>query len=169
MWMDLETEWSQKEKKKYYILIHICGIYKKWCRWSSLQSRNKRHRHREQVYGHHGQKGGVGWTGGLGLTFIHSVQSVQLLSHVQLCKPMNCSMPGFPVYHQFLELAQTHAHRVGDVIQPSHLLLFPSSTFNLSQHQGHFQWVSSLHQVARVLGFQLQLQSFQWIFRTDFL
>ena len=79
-----KTEWSQKEKKKYCILIHICGIYKKWCRWSSLQSRNKRHRCREQVYGHHGQKGGVGWTGGSGLTYTHSVQSVQLLSHVWL-------------------------------------------------------------------------------------
>ena len=54
-----------------------------------------------------------------------------------------------------------------DAIQPSHLLLSPSPAFNLSQHQG--QWVSSLHQVVKILKFQLQHQSFQWIFRTDFL
>ena len=70
----------------------------------------------------------------------------------------------------FLEFAQTHVHRVGDAIQPSHPLLSPSpSTFNLSQHQGLFQWVSSLHQMARVLELQLQHQCFQWIFRVDFL
>ena len=60
-------------------------------------------------------------------------------------------------------------HWVSDTIQPSHPLSFPSPAFNLSQHQGLFQWVSSLHQVARVLEFQLQHPSFQWIFRTDFL
>ena len=68
------------------------------------------------------------------------------------------------------ELAQTHVHQVGDAIQPSHPLLSPSPpAFNLSQHQGLFQWVSSSHQVAKVLESQLQHQSFQWIFRTDFL
>ena len=83
---------------------------------------------------------------------------------------MDCSMPGFAVLHQLLELVQTHSHRVGDAIQPSHPLLSPSPpAFNLSQHQGLFQWVSSVHQVAKVLEFQLQHQSFQWIFRTDFL
>ena len=87
-----------------------------------------------------------------------------------LCNPMDCSMPGFPVHHQLLELAQTHAHQVDDAIQPSHPLSSPSSpAFSLSQHQGLFQWVSSLHQVAKVLEFQLQHQSFQWIFRIDFL
>ena len=87
-----------------------------------------------------------------------------------LCTPMDCSVPGFPVHHQLLKLAQTHVHRVGDAIQPSHPLSSPSPpTFNLSQHQGLFQWVSSSHQVAKVLEFQLQHQSFQWIFRTDFL
>ena len=54
-----------------------------------------------------------------------------------LCDPMDCSMPGFPVHHQLLKLAQTHVHRVGDAIQPSHLLSPPSPpTFSLSQHQG---------------------------------
>ena len=85
-------------------------------------------------------------------------------------RPMNHSTPGFPVHHQLLELTQTHVHRVGDAIQPTHALSSPSpSAFNLSQHQGLFKWVSSSHQVAKVLEFQLQHQSFQWIFRTDFL
>ena len=89
--------------------------------------------------------------------------------HVWLCNPMDCSTPGFPVHHQLPEPTQTHVHRVGDAIQPSHPLLSPSPpAFNLSKHQGLFQWVSSLHQVANVLEFQLQHQSFQWIFRTDF-
>jgi len=83
---------------------------------------------------------------------------------------MDCSTPGFPVLHQLPELAQTHIHRVSDAIQPSHPLSSPSPpAFNLSQHQGLFQWVSSLHQVAKVLEFQLWHESFQWIFRTDFL
>ena len=83
---------------------------------------------------------------------------------------MDCSIPGFPVHHQLPELSQTHVHWVGDAIQPSHPLSSPAPpTFNLSQHQGLFTWVSSSHQVAKVLQFQLQHQSFQWIFRTDFL
>ena len=87
-----------------------------------------------------------------------------------LCDPMDCSTLGFPVYHQLPELTQTHVHRVGDATQLSHLLSSPSSlTFNLSQHQGFFQWVSSSHQVAKILEFQLQHQAFQWIIRTDFL
>ena len=86
-----------------------------------------------------------------------------------LCSPMDCSTPGLPVHHQLLEFTQTHVHRVGDATQPSHPLLSPSPAFKLSQHQGLFQWVSSSHEVARVLEFQLQHQSFQWIFRTDLL
>ena len=84
-----------------------------------------------------------------------------------LCNLMDCSMPGFPVHHQFPELAQTQVHQVGDA---NHLNLchpFLPAGFNLSQHQGLFHWVSSSHQVAKVLEFQHQ--SFQWIFRTDFL
>jgi len=85
-----------------------------------------------------------------------------------LCDPMNCSMPGLPVHHQLREPTQTHVHHVRDAIQSSHPLLSPSPpAFNLSQHQGLFQWVSSSHQVAKVLEFQLQYQSFQWIFRLD--
>ena len=66
--------------------------------------------------------------------------------------------------------AQTHVHRVDDAIQPSHPLSSPSPpAFNLSQHQGLIKWISSFYQMARVLELQLQHQSFQWIFRTDFL
>ena len=91
-------------------------------------------------------------------------------SCLTLCDSMDCSTPGFPVHHQLPELTKTHVHWVGDAIQPSHPLLSPSpTTFNLSQHQGLFQWVSSSHQVAKVLEFQLQHQSFQWIFKTNFL
>ena len=78
--------------------------------------------------------------------------------------------PGLPVHHQLPEFTQTHVHWVDDAIQPSHPLSSPSPpAFNLSQHQGLFQWVSSSHQVAKVLEFQPQHQPFQWIFRTDFL
>ena len=87
-----------------------------------------------------------------------------------LCNPMTRSMPGLPVHHQFLESTQTHVHWVGDAIQPSHPLSPPSPpAFNPSQHQGLFQWVNSSHEVAKVLEFQLQHQSFQWTPRTDLL
>ena len=84
------------------------------------------------------------------------------------CSVMSDSLqlPGFPVHHQLLELAQIHVHRIDDAIQPS--LSCPSPpAFSLSQHQGLFQWVSSSHQVARVLELQPQHQSFQRILRTD--
>ena len=70
---------------------------------------------------------------------------------------MNCRMPGFPVHHQLLGLAQIHVHQVSDAIQPSHPL---SSSSPFSRHQGIFQWVSCSHQVAKVLELQLQHQSF---------
>ena len=86
------------------------------------------------------------------------------------CNPMNCSMLGLPVHHQLPEFTQTHVHRVGDAIQPSHPLSSPSPPApNPSQHQGLFQWVSASHEVAKVLEFQLQHQSFQWTPRTDLL
>ena len=81
---------------------------------------------------------------------------------------MDCTTPGFAVRHQLQELTQIHVHWVSDAIQPS--LSSPSPpAFSLSQHQGLFKWVSSSQQVAKVLEFQLQHQSFQWIFRVDFL
>ena len=73
-----------------------------------------------------------------------SVQFSQLLSCVRLCDPMNHSTTGLPVHHQLLEFTQTHVHRVGDAIQPSHPLSSPSPPApNPSQHQGLFQWVNS--------------------------
>ena len=75
-----------------------------------------------------------------------------------LCDPMYCSMLALPVHHQLPESTQIHVHQVGDAIQPSHLLSSPSPpALNLSQHQGLSQWVSSLHKVAKVLEFQLQI------------
>ena len=86
-----------------------------------------------------------------------------------LCNPMDCNMPDLPVPHHLLEFAQVHVHWIGDAIQPSHPLVHSSSSFNLSQHQDLFQGVGSLHQMAKVLKLQLQHQSFQWLFRVDFL
>ena len=103
---------------------------------------------------------------------IVSIPSVQFSHSVvpDSCDSMDCNTPGFPVHHQLLELTQTHVHQFNDAIQPSHPLLTTSPpTCNLSQYQGLFQWVSSSHQVAKGLEFQLQHQSFQWIFRIDFL
>ena len=85
-----------------------------------------------------------------------------------LCNPMDYSMPGFPVLQYLPEFAQTHVHWVSDAIQTFHPLL-PSSppAFNLSQHQGLFQWVISSHQLAKIV--ELQHQSFQCIFSVDFI
>ena len=95
----------------------------------------------------------------------HSVQfSCSVVS--DSLRPMNRSTPGLPVHHQLPEFTQTHVHRVGDAIQPSHPLLSPSPAFSLSQQQALFQWISSLHQVAKVL--ELQNQYFQWILRLIF-
>ena len=83
-------------------------------------------------------------------------------SYPHHCDPMDCGTPGFPVYHYLLEFTQTHVHWVSDAIQPSHPLPSPSPpTFNLSQLQGLFKWVSSLHQMAKESEFQLQHHSFQ--------
>ena len=100
--------------------------------------------------------------------------SVQFSSVTQscltLCNPTDCSTPGLPVHHQLLEFTQTHVHWVRDVIQPSYPLSSPSPpAFHLFQNQGLFKWVSSSHQVAKVLELELQHQSFQWLFKTDFL
>ena len=106
--------------------------------------------------------------------FFFIFSSVQFSSVAQsclnLCDPMNRSTPGLPVHHKLLEFTQTHAHWVGDAIQPSHPLSFPSPPApNPSQHQGLSQWVNSSHDVAKVLEFQLQHQSFQWTPRTYLL
>ena len=91
-------------------------------------------------------------------------------SCLTLCDHMNHSMPGLPIHHHLLEFTQTHVHRVGDAIQPSQPLSSPSPpTPNPSQNQGLFQWVIFSPEVAKVLEFQLQHQSFQWTPRTDLL
>ena len=128
--------------------------------------------------------------GRLGMSWVMEIADIQLIpvlllmspsipllqfssatqSCLTLCDPMNCSTPGLPVHHQLPESTQTHVHGVSDAIQLSHPLSSPSPpALNLSQHQPIFQWVSSLHQVAKVLEFQLQHQSFQWTPRTDLL
>ena len=104
------------------------------------------------------------------IIFLCALPDLLLLYSCYSLQPLICSTPGFPVPHYLPEFAQTHFHWVSDAIQPSHPLLPPSPlTFNLSQHRGLFQRVGSSHQVARVLELQFLHQSFQWIFRTDFL
>ena len=107
--------------------------------------------------------------------FIHKhISSVQLSSVAQscptLCDSMDCSTAALPVHHQRLDFTQTHVPWVSDAIKPPYPLSSPSPpAFNPSQQQGLFKWVSSSHQVAKVLEFELQHQSFQRTFRTDFL
>ena len=101
-------------------------------------------------------------------TIINSVQFTP--SFLTLCNPIDCSTPGFPVYHQLPQFAQTHVHWVSDAIQPSDPLSSPSPpAFNLSQHQGLFQEVSSSHQVTKVLEFHLNEYSGLISFRMDWL
>ena len=89
--------------------------------------------------------------------FIYQFSSVTQLCPT-ICEPMNRSTPGLPVHYQLPKFTQTHVHRVGDAIQPSHPLSSPSPpTLNPSQHQGLFQWVNSSHEVAKVLEFQLSI------------
>ena len=104
----------------------------------------------------------------------YTSSSVQFSSVTQsgttLSNLINRSTPGLPVHHKFPEFTQTHVHLVSDAIQPSHPLSSPSPPApSPSQHQGLFQWVNSSHEVAKVLEFQLQHQSFQWTPRTDLL
>ena len=103
--------------------------------------------------------------------YVHSIQfSSVAQSCLTLCNPKNCSTPGLPVHHQIPGSTQTHVHWVSDPIQLFHPLSSPSApSLHLSQHQGLFKWVSSSYQVAKVLEFQLQYQSFQWTPRTDLL
>ena len=105
---------------------------------------------------------------------VTKLASVQFSSVAQscptLCDPMNRSTPGLLVHHQLPEFTQTHVHPVSDAIQPSHPLSSPSPPApNPSQHQSLFQWVNSLHEVAKVLEFQLQHHSLQRNLRADLL
>ena len=90
--------------------------------------------------------------------------------YLAFCDHMDCSTPSFPVLHYLPEIAQSYVHQVSDAIQPSHPLSSPSPpAFNLSQHQGLFQWVGSSYQVAKVSELLFQPKSFWWVFRVDFL
>ena len=101
--------------------------------------------------------------------FLSSVQFSRSVVSDSL-RPHESQQPVLPVCHQLPVPTQTHVHRVGDAIQPSHPLSSPSPpAFKPAQHQGLFQWVSSLHQMAKILEFQFQHQSFQWTPRTDLL
>ena len=141
---------------KAYILLYLSRFEK--------EENNLWSKTRENTF--HAKKVLTWWEG--------SYLKVQFSSVAQSClnssRPHDYSTPGFPAHHQLPKLTQTHVHWVGDAIQPSLFLLSPSPpTFNLSQHLGLFKWIRSLHQVAKILEFQLQHQSFQWIFRTNFL
>ena len=150
---------------KKNIYIYICT---EWLNWTELDARNWIIYINKYTYN---------W-----ITLLYTWNTVNYSNKINIvfssvaqscltfCDPMNHCTPGLSVHHQLLEFTQTHVHWVGDAIQPSHPLSSPSPpAFNHSQHQGLFQWVSSSHQVAKELQSQLQHQSFQWIFRTDFL
>ena len=158
-WPELSSSDRKKQRRifevpkiKYSDLEFFCCLMKLYER-------------KEGREGERGRGARRGINGGRKVLF----SSVQSLSHVRLCNPMDCSTPGLPVHHQLLETTETHVHWAGDAIQPPDPLSTPSPTFILSHHQGLFQWVSSSHQVTRVLEFQLPHQFFQWIFRSDFL
>ena len=160
------TEQSKSRRQKQISYINAYNLkLKKSYRRTYLQSRNRDTENKRMD----NNWGGVGWTGRLGLTLIDCCCSVTKLCPT-LCSLMNCSWPGFFVLHYPPEFAQAHLHWVGDTTLTSYPLSFPSPpVLNLSQHQGLIQWLSSLHQVAKVLEFQLQHQSFQWTPRTDLL
>ena len=106
------------------------------------------------------------WSNIISISSVHSLSCIWLFATPWT----TCSTPGLHVPHQHPEFTQTHVHQVSDAIQPSHPLSSPSPpALNLSQNQGLFHWVSSSHQVAKVLEFQLPHQSFQWTPRTDLL
>ena len=139
--------WGQQEVEKYIVLSYYPDNHKRvWeIKWAQICI--------------------INW---------QTVVSVQFSSVAQscpaLCDPMNSSTPGLPVHHQLPEFTQTHVHQVGDAIQPSHPVSSPSLPApNPSQHHGLCQWVNSSHEVAKVLEFQLQHQSFQWTPRTGLL
>ena len=137
-------------------------------------SKTEYHSHQREQYNRNNTKLSFYQEANAEVLIMTQMSSVQFNSVTQscptLCNPMDCSMPGFPVYHHLPDFPHTYVHQVSDAIQTSHPLLSPSPpAINLSQHQGPFQWISSSHKVATVLEFQLQHQSFQWIFRTDFL
>ena len=134
-------------------------------RWSTREPLKLREGILSQIQRWHGLSRYTHWRSSSSVQFSLITQSCPTP-----CDPVNHSTPGLPVHHQLLEFTQTHVHWVSDAIQPSHPLSSPSPPApNPSQHQSLFQWVNSLHEVDKVLEFQLQHQSFQWTSRTDLL
>ena len=193
---DFHTKVSLKEKDKYCMISLICGIgLPRWLSGKELPTSIGDIREAYSIKGRSPEKGMAShsnilawrilWTEEPGrlctwlkqfsicgikdMTEMNLFSSVQSLSHVQLfATPRTAACQASLFITNSGSLLKLHP--VGDAIRPSHLLSSPSPpAFNLSQHQGLFQWVTSSHLVAKVLEFQLQHQSFQWIFRTDFL
>ena len=155
------------------LLVYMAGLAKEWSfgensSFCEFLRCSVEYHPRQQNSGYSQQHSCRKSTAGV---FTGNISSVQF-SHSS-CPTlwfMNRSTPGLPVHHQLPEFTQTHVHRVGDVIQPSHPLLSPCPPApNPFQHQGLFQWVNSSHKVAKVLEFQPQHQSFQWTPRTGLL
>ena len=149
-WKDAQPSEKCKSGKQWGITLY----WSEWLssKWSQMRSVGKDVETRESQHS------------------VAAAAAKSLQSCPTLCDPMNRSTPGLPVHHQLPEFTQIHAHRVGDAIQPSHPLSSPCPPApNPSQHQGLFQWVNSSQEVAKVLEFQLQHQSFQWTPRTDLL
>ena len=159
--------YSHGEKRVEINVPYVCSFHR-IDRW--MRSEHCEHRSREQKWAESSEC----QVRGQDQSYTALWPLVQLSSVAQSCltpcAPMGCSTPAFPVHRELPEFTQIHVNWVGDAIQSSHPLSSPTPpAFNLSQHQGLFRWVSSSHQVAKVLEFQLQHQSFQWTPRTDLL
>ena len=164
---------SKSQPKGYVIALYIfCQQLFPWF-WTSYTKTNKQTKMNLGRYCRWSDSFPFFFWSKENFSFLSRPASVQLSSVAQscptLCDPTDCSTPGLPVHHQLPEFIQIHVHWVSDAIQPSHPLSSPSPALNLSQLQGLFKWVSSSHQVAKVLEFQLQHQSFQWTLRMDLL
>ena len=169
---------KKNERIDFGLLLKIYATKHRICIWIFKQNQNQNQPTSEQksfstVPSIEQQTGSKSGKECVNAVYCHPA-SVQFSSVSQscltLCNPMNRSMPGLPVQHQLPESTQIHVHWVNDAIQPSHSLSSTSPlALNLSQPQGLFKWVNTLHQVAKVLEYQLQHQSFQWTPRTDLL
>ena len=139
------TKLSKSDRNTNIRWYHLYMEFKQWWKWNYLQDRNKLTDKKTNLW----LPNMIKW----GMRFSSVIQS-----HPTLRDPMDCSTPGFPVHHHLPELTQTHVCQVSDTIQPSCPLSSPSPpAFNVSQHQGLFKWISSSHQVAKVLEFSFNI------------